>query len=501
MRASLKIPGLLACVIPLALGCGGKRASSRAAAPPPAAAQAPPAPTSPARPRPRLTRLAETLYVTCVPLIDKPCSLQAYDVAADGTIVTGGGHYGPVIIGGKQYPKGAYESLLIGAFDRDGRPLWSASKGTQWHNDIHDIRIVGDTIFITGVHANGFTWGPWKFPTKQTRKNADFEAELGYLGALRMDGTPLWAKNMELLVYGAEAKTTEMKLWPGAFLGSRELAPDGKGGVWVFTREGKANTEDRVWLVHVAPDGTALEKRELDLSGLSVMQGGRSVEVTPDGTAYCIATRNGEPRLVRLDAKGGRSEAPLPRMADQPAILALTAKGEAYVALSSAAWEGPVEHVVAYFARVSDAAPTWTRAVHEPIPVKKMRSEHHSLRAATYDEAAGELVLVMSHMEPLRIDGAELPATALLVSGSTPTGMTASVRMRSDGTVSAVGTFAQPYCIRHYPSGTLDVRAVAGSLLMRAGILQVEDLKGCMPAEKIGGLLVRIEERPAEMKP
>ena len=169
MRASLKLAGLLPCVLLLTLGCGGKRASSRAAAPPQSAVQvapAPPAPPAPVRPRPRLTRLAETLFVTCLPLTEKPCNLQAYDVAANGTIVVGGGHYGPVIIGGKQYPKGAYESLLIGAFDRDGRPLWSASKGTQWHNDIHDIRIVGDTIFITGVHANGFTWGPWKFPTK-----------------------------------------------------------------------------------------------------------------------------------------------------------------------------------------------------------------------------------------------------------------------------------------------------------------------------------------------
>jgi hypothetical protein len=177
--------------------------------------------------------------------------------------------------------------------------------------------------------------------------------------------------------------------------------------------------------------------------------------------ASFFSKKDRAPLLLRFDARGARTEAALPPGAE-PALLAVGPKGDAYIVLSggTADWRAapPVfvkEHQIAYYASPSDTAPRWTRALYEPIRVQGLPK-----------------------------NGQAVPFSATTIA-----------RIRPDGTSSAVGKFENA-CIRHHPGGQPEMMVAAGALFLRPWIRGVADLAGCMPAERLFGLIVRIDEKP-----
>ncbi len=432
---------------------------------------------------------------------DRPCGLYAFDVAADGTVFTGGGHYGPVSFAGQSYPKRAYESLLLGAVDRKGRGLWSISLGTQWHNNVTDLRLSGDTVFLTGIHANGFQWGSERLLEKQVAVKMAFNAEHGFLAAARTDGTLLWLRSLELLATGSETPSAAERWDPGLVSSLRQhLEPDGKGGVWVLAHKSTPV------LLHVGADGNVLEKRELLLGGDQPTPNDKPVHIAADGTLqFVVDAKDDAPaRLVRIDPKGGRIDAELPKATYYPSLLAVGPKGDAYVVLPV----GPIEsqgpsssgvkaHHVAYYANPTDTAPRWSKSLYDSIRLQGLKNlETNNITDAAYDPVTSELVLSLSFKEPLRVDGAVVPVAPILPTAHDKTySATTILRIRPDGTLSAVGQFENA-CIRHEPGLLPNLRVAAGGLYLRPSIRTVEDLAGCMPAENLGGLVVRIDEQP-----
>ena len=152
----------------------------------------------------QLSTLQSKMIAPCLALGNdpKPCELSAIALAPDGRIFVGGGAYLAVEFGGKKYAKRAYEQLVLGAFDPDGKPLWSKAMGVQWHNKVDTLNVINEKLVVTGVHANGFGH---KLPDLKRPPGHEFEAETSFVAVYQLDGTLLWIKNLAAIVTGKDA--------------------------------------------------------------------------------------------------------------------------------------------------------------------------------------------------------------------------------------------------------------------------------------------------------
>lgn len=424
----------------------------------------------------------------------KPCRIEAFDVAEDGTIVAGGGTYVAAQFGGVSHSLRGTETLVLAAFDPNGKVLWTKSLGKEAHNKISDIQIAGDVIYVVGMHGNGFDLGKHRMPDlprppSTPGNDLSFMAETLFVAAYRLDGTLLWAKSAYSLFGLPEQPVTTQNI----SLGIQSLYPNRHGGVY-FVAFGTDPTNAGARILHTVhvvdgkPEASRTYKHDKQLFHLT----GESTALDLDGNAYMLVTS-----LERTNPM--RSKDYLMRFGQDGTVRSTLLWEQEFAPERSRPWS-----VTAYLRMLADgSAIIASKHVHQQLLGRNdpMRSTSH-LRVVRVDSkgrvvldrklttpvthtsdqeeffdvktavvnSAGELVIVLDHHLPVVIDGAMVsPIRQSSVPnkhGLLPGGVTVLRGTFEPGRPISIGVLGPSPCLGVFPGAIQNVRAWRDRLLL-----------------------------------
>lgn len=390
----------------LAAGC----TTQHAARPPPAQAPAVlaevPA-SAPPTPAPALGSWRSAWTRACVATTSRvrPCELSAAAADDAGNVYVGGGSYMAFELAGEKHPARGFEQMVLASFDANGAPRWSHAFGSQWHNLVHDVRVIGDRLFVVGTHANGFDAGGVRLPNipppKVPGQDTGFESETGFVAAYDLDGKALWAKNLSRLLDDSNR--------PGVHAGGSmfgcSIHADGGNGAWLTIRDAQTH------VVHVTADGAARESYVVDLTTPGILLG-RVTSVDAKGELFRLwKSKDGTPRLRRCAANSPCRDTALPLMpASYPqwgALRVLDSGGVVAVVTGDQIIAGGYRFEIQVVALDAAGRVTLSRPLMEPGFATQ---QTQVLGVSTTSD--GGWLLAVRHATPLMVDGAVVPAAA-----------------------------------------------------------------------------------------
>ncbi len=251
--ANLLAPLLLV----LAVSCVD--ATSKPAAPPSIAAAVPLAASTvvpPAQPPLRPTAAPSLKWKEpCIIVGDNPCFVGNPTTDASGNVYVGGYAYGAFHFAGKDHPRRAHSQAVLASLDAAGQPRWSKAMGTIDDNAIGDLRVIGDRLFVTGSHANGFDAGGKVLPVIHSTPSLANNVTTPFVAAYSLEGAFIWAKNVPAL---AGHETTDDPYDPQNQLLST-LYADAANGMWISYPSPEGPDKKIVCAAHLDRDGAVLD--------------------------------------------------------------------------------------------------------------------------------------------------------------------------------------------------------------------------------------------------
>lgn len=288
---TLRIPALMALSLAACAEARSPAGTPVAVAPPhesrtvqaftPAAALAPP--------------LTQRWFEPCVVPRSGVCGLGSVATDDAGNVYVGGWTYSDAHLAGKDHPARGFEQALLASVDASGHARWSKAFGIQAHNEVGDVRVVGDRLVVTGRHGNGFDAGGKTLRPISSAPSMAAHAETGFVAAYTLDGTLVWAKNVAEL---ANRPATDDGFDSSYQLPTR-LYPDRRDGTWIL--HGSAGPTARVpCIAHVDLEGRVLDD-DVCADGLRSVRGD-TVRATLDreGNLYVAMKLVGTPALIQL---------------------------------------------------------------------------------------------------------------------------------------------------------------------------------------------------------